>query len=118
MGDDDFDLFRYADAKAARDEAMSRVEEHATPGWSETMFEIVVEVALRHKQFTSDDVHDLAVKRGVWDGTHDLRALGPVILRAAKAEACVKANIASVPSRRASLHASPRAVWDSLIYEG
>lgn len=113
------DLFSYAqrqsEAKAARDEGMTRVEDNAALGWTDTMFTLVEEVARRHQTFTSDDVFDLAEARGVANGTHDARAFGPVMMRAAKAGLCVKANVASIPSRRASLHASPRAVWMSLI---
>lgn len=106
------DLFDYA--KRAKDEGMSRVEAHATAGWSELMFGLVVEVAKSKTQFTSDDVFDLAETR-MPISTHDLRAFGPVMMKAARQKICRKANVAAVPSRRASLHASPRAVWESMI---
>jgi hypothetical protein len=112
------DLFGYAarqaDARAARDEGMARVEEHAEPGWNDTMYALVEEIVRRQVTFTSDDVFDLAELRGVAHGTHDRRAFGPVMMRAARDGLCRKANVAAQPSRRASLHASPRAVWVSL----
>jgi hypothetical protein len=105
------------EAKAARDEGMARVEDAATEGWAEAMLDLVEEVARKRPRFTSDDVFDLSQDRNV-PHTHDLRAFGPVMVRAARKGFCVKANVAPVASRRVSLHASPRAVWDSLIFEG
>lgn len=112
------DLFSFGErmqrARAARDEGMSRVEAGASIGWTDLMYELVVEVAKARPRFTSDDVFDLAELRGT-STTHDLRAFGPVMMRAARDGVCQKADCAAIPSRRASLHASPRAVWESLI---
>lgn len=114
------DLFTIADAREAaamaKKDGMARAEEHAAPGWSEIMLGLVIEVAKQKPRFTSDDVMDLADAKGVTQQTHDLRAFGPVMMRAAKMHVCRKANVAPVNSRRASLHASPRAVWDSLYF--
>lgn len=112
-----FDFARRREARRARDEGMSCVEAGASIGWGDLMYELVLEVARSKVRFTSDDVFDLADKRGT-SATHDLRAFGPVMMRAARERVCAKANIAPIPSRRVSLHASPRAVWDSLIFEG
>ena len=50
--------------------------------------------------------------------THDLRALGPLMRRAAKLGWCELADLPPRNSTRRSLHASPREMWKSLIYEG
>lgn len=124
MSDDDEpeepDLFapRKSAADQAKREGMERVDRHADEDWKELMFALVERVARMMPRFTSDDVFDLYAATGATVTTHDRRAFGPVMLRAAKAGFCRKAQCAPVNSRRASLHASPRSVWDSLIYEG
>jgi hypothetical protein len=108
------DLFAYA-AETAKLAGMAQVEANASPPWSDRMYECVGDIAGRLKRFTSDDVIELAEERGWALGTHDLRAFGPVMMRAARAGICRKADCAPINSRRASLHASPRAVWESLL---
>jgi hypothetical protein len=110
------DVYDFDAALDAMAEGMERVDAHASPEWKAAMQELVVEVARRHKQFTADDVFELAAERGV-RSTHDRRAFGPVMMRAKRAGVCIKANAVAVPSRRRSLHASPITVWDSLIWE-
>lgn len=117
LGDNLFDYVdRQQSAVAAKQEGMARAEAHAAPGWADSMYALVVEVAKSSAQFTSDDVFDLADARGV-PMTHDGRAFGPVMMRAARGGVCCKANVAARPSRRASNHARPVAVWDSLIHK-
>jgi hypothetical protein len=111
------DLFSLAAARAAKQEAMERVDGNANPAWSIEMLALVTEVALAKPYFTSDDVFELALERNL-PTTHEPRAFGPVMMKAAKQGICAKANVAPKISRRASLHGSPRAVWESLIYEG
>jgi hypothetical protein len=106
-----------SDAKEAKRLGMETVERAADPDWRGTMLDLVVRVARSRPRFTSDDVFDLYEGTGSTSTTHDLRAFGPVMMRAAKLGVCRKAECAPINSRRASLHASPRAVWDSLIFE-
>ena len=103
-------------AIAAKQAAMAQVEENADEEWRRCMLLAVKYAAERHRQFTSDDVFDAFHELGFTAETHEPRALGPVMIEAAKNGWCRKANCAPWPSRRMSLHASPRAVWDSLIY--
>jgi hypothetical protein len=114
------DLFTLAEAnakaRAARDAALVQVEENANDQWKRLMRECVVAVARVMWLFTSDDVMDRYHQIPNAPVTHDLRALGAIMTRAVRDGTCRKANCASVPSRRASLHASPRTVWESLIY--
>lgn len=109
------DLFDAAKAREAKRDGVARVDRNAAEGWREIMFEIVREVAARQRLFTSDDVFEIAHQRGVANGTHDLRAFGPVMMKASKRLLCRKANVPAENSRRASLHASPRQVWESLL---
>lgn len=109
------DLFNYTEARAARDAALEQVEANADESWKEAAYGAVIATASELQQFTADDVYD-RMPAGV--STHEPRALGPVMLRALKEGAIVKADTAARPSRRRSLHASPRTVWNSLIVGG
>ncbi len=112
------DLFDAAAARAAKKEAMARVEANAEQSWSDRMLEMVRLTALQKLYFTADDVFELAVNRGIPYGKREMRAFGPVMLRAAKAGYCIKADCAPRNSNRKTLHASPRTVWESLIDKG
>jgi hypothetical protein len=107
------------DAERAKRAAMQQVEENANEIWIEYMLDLVWDVCKVRRQFTVDDVFDLyyAVPETRRPVTHELRAMGPVMNRAAKEGMCEKANLPAIPSRRRSLHASPRTVWNSLICE-
>lgn len=74
-------LFDAAEAMRARDAAIRRVDEHADPAWRETALAAVSRLAAAGQPFTTDDVVR-ALPATV--STHDPRALGPVMLRAAR----------------------------------
>ena len=114
------DLFDPAmmESVAAKEQGMDQSAKHATAGWAELMYDLVCEVAATHQYFTSDDVFDLVDQNGLPLSTHDLRAFGPVMMRAARNGICSKADMAARKSRRKSLHASPRAVWRSNVFAG
>jgi hypothetical protein len=103
-------------AEAAKQEDMTRAHFNADEIWKRQMYECVITVARRYQTFTSDDVFEVAALLDYDHGTHDLRAFGPIMMLAAKNHVCCKAECAPINSRRASLHASPRAVWRSLIF--
>jgi hypothetical protein len=101
-----------------KNKALVRVEKNANPRWSEFAFASVHATALRLEELTSDDVDAEiasfnAPHRPV---THDKRALGPVMIRAAKA-GLIFATDRIVASNRSKLHNSPRRVWRSRIYQ-
>ena len=102
-------------AQLAKREGMTKSEARADRAWSAVMLVVARNVARRMRVFTSDDV--IAAYRGPLR-THDERALGPVMLNAAKAGYCELADVAPINSERETLHASPRQVWKSKIYEG
>lgn len=107
------------DAEHAKRQAMDQVEANANEIWIEYMLDLVWDVCRVRRQFTTDDVFDLyyAAPANNRPATHELRAMGPVMTRAAKEGLCEKANVMPWPSRRVSLHASPITVWNSLICE-
>lgn len=74
-----------------------------------------LDAAMALPELTSDDVIERIPESF---RTHELRALGPVMVRAAKWGWIAKSDRAGRNSRRASLHASPRTVWRSLLYKG
>lgn len=102
-------------ARQAKAEAMERVEANANPVWLEQMFYAVVVAAATKEFFTSDDVFELA-KTTVTETTHDLRAFGPVMHRAAREGFAKKARKPPTLSARRSNHARPLTVWQSTIF--
>lgn len=114
------DLFdhaaRLAEAKAAKHAGMDQVEANADKAWSDLMLHLVHLTCLEQHRFTTDEPTDRyeAIK-GDKPVTHDTRAMGPVMIRAAKAGYCRKTNITE-DSRRKSCHNRPLAIWESLIY--
>jgi hypothetical protein len=107
-------------AQRAKRAGMAQVEANANSLWIEFMVDLVWDVCRVKAMFTVDDVYDLyfAIPAHRRPDTHEHRAMGPVMNRAAKEGLCVKAALPGVPSRRRSLHASPRTVWLSCIFEG
>ena len=118
---DQFDLFPRRKSRAstraelAKKKGMEQVEAHANAAWTAAMLEATRATARMMKRFTSDDVAERYHGKAT---THDKRAFGPVMRRAAKLGYCRKAYAPAVNSRRASLRASPRTVWESIIFEG
>lgn len=110
--------FDPAAAKAGKADGMARVAAGSNPAWRAQIQAYAVATAAALPEFTSDDVFLRAAKAGMTEETRDRRAFGPIMLSLAKAGVCRKANRPPVNSSRASLHASPRTVWKSLIFKG
>lgn len=95
-------------------EAVEKVNRNADVEWKDAAYDCVVEVAKSKAEFTADDVMErvelLPVK------THNLRAFGPVMVKAVKNHIAEQTPMA-VPSRRKSRHNCPIRVWKSLIFE-
>jgi hypothetical protein len=107
------DLFDWAAARDGKKDGMARVEEHADKDWKEAAENAVVEAALASPLLTSDDVM-IRIDPGV--ETHELRALGSVMLRAAKNGWIEKAPLPPVNCARPSRHCAPLTVWKSLLF--
>lgn len=108
--------FDYSAAKNAKTVAMDQVDLNADPAWKDLMLQLAHVVALTHPTFTTDDLMLLYHEINDAPKTHDLRALGPVMNRAARAGYCVKTNMVD-GSNRPSNHHRPLAIWQSLICE-
>jgi hypothetical protein len=110
---------RLAESLEAKREAIAVVEAHVNKSWRDTMREFVRQVAAEKDYFTADDAFDKLerippARRPI---THDQRAFGAVMGWAVRQGLCAKSDRLPVPSRRVKLHAVPRTVWKSLIYE-
>lgn len=99
---------------ALKQEGMARVDDHAAEEWKREAIMAVYRTAIALPELTSDDVMR-CINPDV--RTHELRAMGPVMMRAAKFHWIVKADQPARNSERPSLHASPRTVWRSLLFK-
>jgi hypothetical protein len=101
-------------AEVARDEAVARVEEHASADWLAAAATAVGMLAMFYPEFTTDDVWECLVEV---EATHEPRALGPVMMKAAR-RGLIRKTDRVQNSRRPQCHARPVAVWSSLIHNG
>jgi hypothetical protein len=97
-------------ARAGRDEALQRVDDHADPDWKDVALEAVYATARARPEFISDDVWLV----GELPRTREDRALGPVFLRAVRNGWIVKTDRVR-PSVRS--HLSGKPIWVSRIHE-
>lgn len=93
------------------DEAIARADEHAEPDWRDVAFAAVKRLAARHVRFTPDDVW--AEMPDDAPTTHEGRAMGAVMRRAARAHLIAPTG-EWVPSIRPEHHAGPKRVWRGL----
>jgi hypothetical protein len=100
----------WARARAERDQALRVVEENSDPSWADKALEAIRQTALRTPKFFVDDVWEMGLP-----GTIEDRAIGPVMLRAARLGYCRKTDRVR-PSVRS--HGSGKPVWESRIYQG
>lgn len=101
-----------AEGRAGRDEGMARAEGGADEDWKREALDAVEQLAHALPYLTSDDVWPVLFTREV--GTHEHRAMGPVML-AAKRLGLIEPTAAFRPSTRAKAHAGPKRVWRSLV---
>ncbi|MGZ4597433.1 MAG: hypothetical protein ACXV3V_10950 [Actinomycetes bacterium] len=91
--------------EALRDEGCAQVNANTAEAWREQVDAAIRSLAALGRPFTADDVRDL-------DGINDPpspNAWGSRFLTAAKRGVIVR--VGYLPSRRASVHAHPVAVW-------
>ena len=98
----------------ARAEAVTRVSDHADPGWMTHALDAVLDLARTQEKVTSDDVWE--VLDDVGTETHDNRAMGAVMTEAGRQEWLHRTDV-TVLSRRPINHRRPIRLWTSLIYE-
>lgn len=92
-----------------RDEAMARVEAHASSEWRAAASKAIADVARAKPFFTADHVWATGLAR-----PHESRALGPEIKRAARAGVLEPTDTFKL-SAQASRHRAPIRVWRSLV---
>jgi hypothetical protein len=92
-------------AMTLRDRGVAQVDANTDAGWKALVDHIITELARTRAPFTADDVRD----RGVPDPPTP-QAWGARFLAASKAGQIRR--IGYQPSRRASVHAHPVAVWE------
>ena len=106
--------FDAKESASQRDDAEDRVERHADDEWKEAAFESVKTVARKKEFFTADDVQADLEHKPV--ETHELRALGPVMMRALKEKIAVQSGDFT-RTTQVKCHRMPRRIWRSLIYD-
>jgi len=96
----------YAEARAARDEAMDRVNENADPEWKDLATTTVLRVAVAYAEFTTDDVWEVLGD----EKPHEPRALGPIMALLSRRNIIRKTG-GMRESKRPEAHMNPKAVW-------
>jgi hypothetical protein len=100
----------FDEARAARRSALSRVESHADREWLDAAFAALRGYLERNETFHCDDFWTLGIER-----PHESRALGAVIVRAARAGLMSKTGEYRLS---VSSNLSPKPLWKSLVYRG
>ncbi len=108
------DLWDYPDpnlttAQAERDAALAQVSENADDAWKAYAWEWLVAYLRAHATFFPDDVWAAGLSK-----PRELRALGPLVLRAARLRYITKTGQLRQRTRG---HATTAAVWRSEIYQ-
>jgi hypothetical protein len=99
----------------AKRKAIQRVSEAANEEWMEAAGAIVEKLAMGSRSFTTDDVWAELDSKSV--STHERRAMGAVMTKAAKAN-LIEASGSYKPSTRPACNHRPIAVWNSLVFGG
>jgi hypothetical protein len=94
------------------DEALASVERNASEQWNEHALDAVRRAAEIHEYLTADEVVPL-----ITEPVHDKRALGAVLLRAAREGIIERVPDAFRTSSRPETHARPLALWRSRVVE-
>lgn len=100
-------------ARAARDEAVTRVDEHADDAWKAAALDAVFALSRTRSHFTTDAVWWL-LTRADYGEPHEPRALGAVMQRAVRA-GWIEPTDQTSKSIRAACHARDLRIWRSLV---
>jgi len=101
---------RYAEAAAARDEAMERVERNATEEAKAALAECLSICIRLGREFTSDDVWEWMDRKFAHVEMREPRLLGP-IMRAASRAGRIEKTGRTRDSIRKETHMNPKAIW-------
>lgn len=109
------EVFSMRAARAARDDAVERVDTHAEVEWKAAAAEAIEYVARRRPELTTDAVWYLLDHAGIAE-PHERRALGPRMQAAARA-GWIEPTDRRRNSIRAACHTRELRIWRSLIVE-
>lgn len=98
---------------STKQEAMQRVFDHADQQWKLEAYATIVRIAKRQTELTTDDVWE-AIPSGV--ETHERRALGPIMVLAAK-NGIIEKTGQWVETKREAAHQRPVALWRSKVFK-
>ncbi len=97
-------------AELQRDLALDSTEDHAPIGWADEAYRFLEAFLREHQTMHVDELWDAGLPE-----PPEMRALGPLFLRAARAGIMLRTEEFR-PSVRS--HLSPKVVWRSCIYQG
>lgn len=95
-------------------EGMQRADDNADEKWKHMWDAIVVAVARRMPELTSDDVLAEYETLNHPPGTHNLAAIGPAMQRAAKMQV-IRGTERLVRSKRPEKNGNMHRVWESKV---
>jgi hypothetical protein len=98
--------------EANKADAMQRVWDHANDHWKQLAYEAVQQLARTRQWFTTDDVWQVLATSDA--ATHEHRAMGAVMRRAAKAGLIAKTDRV-LPTTRPCANCRPVAIWHSAL---
>jgi hypothetical protein len=104
-------------ARDAIADAMERVDSNADEDWKAVFDRCIVSVAHKMPELTSDDALDEYEALSKKPFTHNLSAIGPAMLRAAKDGVLVSTGQVK-RSTRAVKHGIRHTIWKSNVYRG
>lgn len=96
-------------ARAGRDAAIQRVDDHADPEWKDLAFDALVKCAMMHETLTAYDIWHYV------DKPLEPRANGPLMLRG-KREGIIAPTEEFRQTGGTVRHAGPARVWKSLVF--
>jgi len=102
-------LFDWAAAQQAKQEALDRVADHADPSWIKVALTVVYDLCRYRETFTTDDVW-CELERLKAPEPHEPRALGAVMMRAKRRNWCFSTGQVT-GSVRKQCHGRPIMVW-------
>jgi hypothetical protein len=107
-------------SKLSKTLAMNQVEANAKAAWKELILDIVWDIACETELFTTDEVciRYRSLPKETRPDTHEWRALGPQMSKAAKLGYIIKTPYTRPSTDGARRHAAPLQIWRSLIFGG
>ena len=106
-------LFDEQLAMALTQQAINQVEENANQQWMDEALEVVKRLSKTFNLFTTDDVWNWMQYLHPDSETHDNRAMGAVMRKAARGKLCIPTD-KYIKSTRTSCHHRPIRVWKGI----